>query len=638
MQDFQSLGLKESILKGITALGFTTPTPIQEQAIPRLISNPSDLVGLAQTGTGKTAAFGLPICQLADFDSNDTQALIICPTRELCLQISRDIQSFLKFEKNARVVPIYGGASIENQIRDISRGAQIIVATPGRMVDMINRKRVKLGNVKFVVLDEADEMLNMGFKEDLDLILGETPEEKNTWLFSATMPKEVSRIAKKYMSDPFEITIGKQNSGAENIEHHFYVVHAKDRYLALKRIVDYYPDIFGIIFCRTRMETQEIADKLMRDGYNADALHGDLSQSQRDHVMNRYRTRSLQMLVATDVAARGIDVNDVTHVINYNLPDDSENYTHRSGRTARAGKSGVSVIILNTKEVGRVRELERIISQRFTQKTVPTGSEVCEKQLFSLVKKIHDAEVNEEEISDFLPPINEMLKDLSKEELIKRMVSTDFNRFLNYYRNANDLNVDSSRRDSRDRRDDRSERGERYERGGERSGRGDKGDRGSKDSFGGDRGRKNEEVTGRFFINVGEIDGMDKVGLRDYICEVAKINPSDVGRIDLRSNFTFFNIDGGGKEILDAFKNEKFNGRSIRIDNAEDKPRGERGGDRGGDRGGFGGRERSGGSDRGGYSRGGDRGGDRGGFDKPRSGGFRSGDKKEFGGGKKRKY
>lgn len=629
MQDFQSLGLKETILKAINELGFVSPTPIQQQAVPRLISEPSDLVGLAQTGTGKTAAFGLPICQLADFDNNLTQALIICPTRELCLQISRDLQSFLKFEKNARVVSIYGGASIDNQIREISRGAHIIVGTPGRMVDMINRKKVKLNSVQFVVLDEADEMLNMGFKEDLDLILGETPDEKNTWLFSATMPNEVSRIAKKYMSNPFEITIGKQNSGAENIEHHFYVVHAKDRYLALKRIVDYYPDIFGIIFCRTRMETQEIAEKLMRDGYNADALHGDLSQSQRDYVMSRYRTRSLQMLVATDVAARGIDVNDVTHVINYNLPDDTENYTHRSGRTARAGKSGISIIILNTKEVGRVRELERIISQRFTQKMVPTGSEVCEKQLFSLVKKIHDAEVSEEEISDFLPPINEMLKDLTKEELVKRMVSTDFNRFLNYYRNAQDLNVDTNRRD-------RSERGERSERGrGERSERGnDRGERQSRfeSSRGNDRGRQNTEVTGRFFINVGEIDGLSKTDLRDYIVDVAKVKVEDIGRIDLRSNFTFFNVDGGGKEILDAFKNETFNGRKIRIDNAEDKPRGEGGGGSG-FRGGSG-RGRSGGGERGGYERGGERK-----FDKPKSnyksGG--SGDRKEFGDRRKRK-
>jgi ATP-dependent RNA helicase DeaD len=444
------------------------------------------------------------------------------------------------------VVSIYGGASIENQTREIQRGAHIIVATPGRMVDMINRGRVRLSEVKYVVLDEADEMLNMGFKEDLDIILGQTPEQKNTWLFSATMPPEVSRIARNYMDKPAEVTVGKQNAGADNIEHQYYVVQSRDRYACLKRIVDYYPSIFGIVFCRTRSETQEIADKLMRDGYNADALHGDLSQAQRDHVMKRYRSRSLQMLVATDVAARGIDVNDVTHVINYNLPDDTENYTHRSGRTARAGKSGISIIILNIREASRIREIERIINKKFTKKNVPTGPEICEKQLFHLVKKIHDTEVSDEEISDFLPPINEMLKDLSREELIKRMVATDFNRFLDYYRDAHDLNVESREKGVRERREFDKREGSPRENG------------------------RREELNGRFFINLGEMDGLSKSGLRDLIADNGGISAKDVGRIDLKNTFSFFDVDPSlAKTVYKNFYKKEFNGRFIKVQAAE---------------------------------------------------------------------
>lgn len=547
MHTFKTLGLKDSILKGIEKLGFEQPTPIQEKTIPLLINQKTDLVGLAQTGTGKTAAFGLPICHLIDFNQKYTQALIICPTRELCLQITRDLQNFILFEEKAKVVAIYGGASIDNQIRDISRGAHIIVATPGRMVDMIHRRKVSLSDISIVVLDEADEMLNMGFKEDLDIILQQTPSEKNTWLFSATMPQEVLRISRNYMSNPQEITIGKQNSGALNIDHHFYVVQARDRYLALKRIVDYYPDIFGIIFCRTRMETQEIAEKLMKDGYNADALHGDLSQAQRDYVMSRYRNKSLQMLVATDVAARGIDVNNVTHVINYNLPDDVENYTHRSGRTARAGKSGISITLVNSRELGKIKEIERKIGSRFTRKLIPNGSDVCEKQLFSLVKKIHDSEVREEEISDFLPPITEMLKDLSKEELIKKMVSTDFNRFLNYYQNAPDLNVSTE--------PSRVKTGSTKE----------------FSTSSSNRGKRNDTVSGRYFINIGEIDGISKMELIDFISSTANIRKNDIQKLDFKSNFSFFNVSDRNINLVKAFTNKKFNGRKIRIDNAEDK-------------------------------------------------------------------
>ncbi|HRG57653.1 MAG TPA: DEAD/DEAH box helicase [Bacteroidia bacterium] len=538
MNSFEELGLDNRIIDAIKSMGFENPTPIQQQAIPQLLAEKRDLVGLAQTGTGKTAAFGLPLVHFTDFNKRYTQALIICPTRELCLQITRDLTNFSSNYENANVVAIYGGASIENQIREINRGAQIIVATPGRMVDMIDRGRIKLNAVKTVVLDEADEMLNMGFKEDLDNILSETPDEKNTWLFSATMPNEVARIAKNYMSNPIELTVGKQNQGAENIEHRYYMVHARDKYAALKRIADFNPDIFGIVFCRTRMETQEIAEHLIKDGYNADSLHGDLSQQQRDNVMKRYRNKTLQMLVATDVAARGIDVDNVTHVINYNLPDDPEVYTHRSGRTARAGRSGVSIAIVNMKEIGKIRDIERKIGKQFVKDKLPSGVQVCEKQLINLVNKIHDAEVNETEIEKFLPQVHEMLKDLSKEELIKRMLSEEFNRFLDYYRNAPDLNADDRNKERKT----------------------------SATGYG------NAEPTGRFFINLGEIDGMDQDSFRAYAAEVAGINPYDFKRINIKSTFSFFDVDPKlAMNVYNSFQFKKFNGRKIRIDHSDSK-------------------------------------------------------------------
>jgi len=585
MTTFKELGLDEEILKAITDLGFETPTPIQAEAIPVLLAKPQDLVGLAQTGTGKTAAFGLPICNMIDFNNSNPEALIICPTRELCMQITRDLQNFTKYKSGSNVVAIYGGASMENQVRDMRRGVNIIVATPGRMVDMIERRRVNLENIKFVVLDEADEMLNMGFKEDLDSILSKTPDEKFTWLFSATMPNEVRRIAKNYMEKPFEVTVGRENSSADNIEHQYYMVQGRDRYLALKRVVDYYPEVFGIVFCRTKAETQDIAEKLIKDGYNADALHGDLSQAQRDYVMNRYRNRHLQILVATDVAARGIDVDSVTHVINFNLPDDVESYTHRSGRTARAGKSGISLAIITSKEMGRIREIERNISKRFTLKQVPNGEEVCEKQLFHLVKTIHDAEINEEGIVDYLPPITEMLKDLSKEELIKKMVSTDFNRFLEYYRDAPDLNTGGAVR-SRDTGDGRNDRG---------------------------------EVTGRFFINIGEMDGLDKMELRDFVVHCTNIDKNDVGRIDVKNTFSFFEVEPRlVPQVVEAFKaNQHYNQRRVRIEASNGM-----GGGGGSSRGGSGG----GGGYRGGSGGGGYRGGQGGG------GGYRGGNSGEGGG------
>jgi ATP-dependent RNA helicase DeaD len=593
MNKFEALGLNDAIVKAVTELGFEAPTPIQEKVIPELLKGNTDLVALAQTGTGKTAAFGLPLTSLVDFTSRDTQAVIICPTRELCMQITRDLQSYTKYIKDANIVAIYGGASIDTQTREIKRGAQIVVATPGRLNDMIDRRRVNLTNVRFAVLDEADEMLNMGFKEDLDTILSQTPEEKNTWLFSATMPDEVLRISKNYMENPIEITAGTKNSGNDNIEHIYYCVHARDKYAALKRIADSNPDIFAIVFCRTRIETQEIADSLIKDGYGADALHGDLSQSQRDHVMKRYRSRSLQMLVATDVAARGIDVNDVTHVINYNLPDEIENYTHRSGRTARAGKLGVSIAIINMKEVGKIRIIERIIKKKFIAGVLPTGFEACEKQLFSLVKKIHNVEVKESAIEAYMPKIYDELKDLSKEDIIKRFVSTEFNRFLDYYKNAPDLNAKTGSGTGRD-RDDRQS--------------------------------STPGIT-KLFINLGEMDKLDSSSMKEYIAEVSGVDKSQITNIDVKSSFSFVECKTEAAEIITGtFKNARYNDRNVRI---ESRGASEGSRERGGSRGGYGGGERR--------SFGGDRGGNRGG-ERRSFGGDRGGDRRNSGGGERRSF
>ncbi len=529
MNSFEALGLQGDLLKGIQDLGFETPTPIQEQSIPVLLTGTRDFIGLAQTGTGKTAAFGLPLLSNLDFNSRQTQALILAPTRELCMQIGKDLEHFATYLRGVHIVCVYGGASIVNQIRDVKRGAQIIVATPGRLLDLISRKAVDISTVNFVVLDEADEMLNMGFQEDIDDILSNTPDQKNTWLFSATMPQEVRKIAQNYMEDPFELTVGKKNAGAENIEHLYYVVSARDRYLALKRIVDFSPDIFGIVFCRTKLESQHIAEQLIKDGYNADALHGDLSQQQRDKVMGRFRDRSLQLLIATDVAARGIDVSDITHVINYELPDETENYTHRSGRTARAGKSGVSISVINQKEIYKIRQLEKQMNTKFRLERVPDGFAVCEKQLFHLINRVHDVEVNEKAIEAYLPKIFEELADLNKEEVIKRFASLEFNRFLEYYRNAPDINIDLSKRD---------------------------------------HGRQEVMRIGtRLFISLGAVDGFDNSKMLRYLCDTANIQGSSVGRIDIKGVYSFIDIQ---KEVTDqvmqAFKGETYQNRPVRVD------------------------------------------------------------------------
>ena len=581
MNPFSTLGIRHDIVNAITELGFENPTPIQEQAIPVLLSGSNDFVGLAQTGTGKTAAFGLPLLELLDFSQNYPQALILCPTRELCLQITNDLKNYAKNVPDVHVVAVYGGAAISDQLRQIKRGVQIVVATPGRMLDIINRKAVDFTKVKYVVLDEADEMLNMGFQEDIDQILFTTPEDKKTWLFSATMPGEVRRIAKKYMTDPFELTMGTKNTGNVNIEHEYYVVKARDKYAAFKRIVDFNPEIFGIVFCRTKIETQEIAEALMKDGYNADSLHGDLSQQQRDRVMKRYRDRSLQLLIATDVAARGIDVNDVTHVINYSLPDEIENYTHRSGRTARAGKSGISIAIINSKESGKIRQIERVIGKQFTKAEIPSGFDVCEKQLFGLVHKVHNVAVSEDQIEQYLPRIMEEFKDLDKAEIIKRFASLEFNRFLDYYKNAPDLNASA-----------------------EDSGRGERGDKFGRTGF-------KSDFT-RLFINLGSVDDFSRGDMLGFICNQAKISGKTIGKIDLKGVYTFFEVENefADKVQQEFSKNIEFQGRPVRVELAGD--RGLEGGGGGGNRprggGGYGGKRDGGGGYRGNSGGGGYRG------------------------------
>ncbi|WP_413669886.1 DEAD/DEAH box helicase [Mucilaginibacter sp. Mucisp86] len=588
---FIELGIRHDIVNAISELGFENPTPIQEQSIPVLLTGSNDFVGLAQTGTGKTAAFGLPLLELLDFEENHPQALVLCPTRELCLQIANDIKNYAKKMNNVHVVAVYGGASIMDQLRQIKRGVQIVVATPGRMLDIINRKAIDFSAVKYVVLDEADEMLNMGFQEDIDSILSTTPEDKKTWLFSATMPAEVRRIAKKYMTDPFELTMGAKNTGNANIEHEYYIVRARDKYAAFKRIVDFNPDIFGIVFCRTKIETQEIAESLIKDGYNADSLHGDLSQQQRDKVMKRYRERSLQLLIATDVAARGIDVNDVTHVINYSLPDEIENYTHRSGRTARAGKTGVSISIVNAKELGKIRQIERVIGKKFVKAEIPTGFDVCEKQLFSIVHKVHNVTVNEEQIEQYLPRIYEEFKDFTKEDFIKRFASIEFNRFLDYYKNAPDLNANVE--EGRNRFEDRGERGN------------------------GVRGNFT-----RLFINLGSVDEFNRGDLLGYICNTTKISGRTVGKIDVKGVYSFFEVQNEDVDkVMTSFKEAEYKGRPVRIEiSGEGTSERREGGYRGGDR-------REGGYRGGDRREGGYRGGDR------REGGYRGNERREHNGG-----
>ncbi len=570
---FKEMGLSTEIQLAIEELGFEKPTPIQEKTIPFLLENVQDMVALAQTGTGKTAAFGLPIIEQIDVAQRSIQALVLSPTRELAMQIAKDLKNYSKNTKGLKIAVVYGGSDIRQQIKELDRGPQIVVGTPGRTLDLIKRKKLRVNEIKWVVLDEADEMLSMGFKDDLDAILENSPEEKQTLLFSATMPKEIVAISKKYMTDIFEISVGKRNTGAENVEHNYYLVHAKDRYMALKRVADVNPNIYGIIFCRTRAETKDVADKLMQDGYNADALHGDLSQAQRDHVMARFRGKHLQMLVATDVAARGLDVNDLTHVINYNLPDDPEVYIHRSGRTGRAGKKGISVTLIHMREKGKLKQVERTVNKPFVKKEVPSGKVICEKQLFSLIDRVEKVEVNNEQIGEFMPVIYKKLAWLEREELIKHFVSVEFNRFLEYYENAPDINVDEANYNDRDSRRGGRDRGrsrDRNDRG--RRDRGGRNDRGRRDQGGRDRGGRGGYEFSRFFFNMGKKNGISKRTIIDLINQNVPGKSVEIGNIEVLKGFSFFEIDKRyERELISAFKNASFKGQRIGIEVAKGK-------------------------------------------------------------------
>jgi len=583
MATFQSLGLNDEILQAITDMGFETPSEVQEKAVPILLEKDTDLVALAQTGTGKTAAFGFPMLQKIDVKSRTTQGLILSPTRELCMQITNEVSNYGKHMKGLNVVAIYGGASISDQARQIKKGAQIIVATPGRMKDMIGRRMIDISKIEYCVLDEADEMLNMGFYEDITEILSHSPEDKSTWLFSATMPKEVAAIAKKFMHQPVEVTVGSKNMGSENVTHEYYTVNARDRYHALKRLADANPDIFSVVFCRTKRDTQKVAEQLIADGYNAGAIHGDLSQNQRDIVMKQFRSRQIQMMVATDVAARGIDVDDITHVINYQLPDEPEIYTHRSGRTGRAGKSGVSMVIVSKSEVRKIRNIEKIIQKKFDQKEIPSGMEICERQLMHLANNIKNTEINSD-IDAYLPQINKSLEDFSKEELIKKFFSVEFTRFYNYYKKSKDLNVSP-----------------------------------------GDPNRGGEaEDSVRYFLNVGERDDFNWMSLKDFLKEILNLGKDDVYKVDVKDNFSFFNTDKQHQElVLSVFADFELEGRRVSVEVSKDEGRGG-GRGRGGRR--DGGRRDGGRRDGGGGGR--NRGRGRGDRDRGGSGSFK---KKSYG-------
>ena len=538
MSAFEVLGLDKPLLDAISDMGFEKPSEVQEKAIPLLLSEETDLVALAQTGTGKTAAFGFPMIQKIHAESRTTQGLILSPTRELCLQITNELQLYSKYVKGLNTVAIYGGASITEQARQIKRGAQIVVATPGRMKDMIGRGMVDISKIDYCVLDEADEMLNMGFYEDIKDILSNTPQEKFTWLFSATMPKEVASIAKKFMHKPKEITVGDKNAGATTVQHEYYTVGGRDRYAALKRLADANPGIFSVIFCRTKRDTQKVAEKLIEDGYNAGALHGDLSQNQRDLVMNSFRKKQVQMLVATDVAARGIDVDDITHVINYQLPDEIETYTHRSGRTGRAGKSGISMVIVTRSELRKINAIEKKIKQDFIAKKIPTGIEICEIQLYHLANRIKETKINSE-IDSYLPAINDVLDGIDRDELVKKIVSVEFTRFYSYYSKTKDLNTSTDgAREKSSKRD----------------------------------GRGSGSV--RYFINIGERDGYDWMSLKDFLRDTLNLEKEDIFNVDTKGSFSFFNTDASLTDfILQTFTDFKVKGRFINVE-VSNKPGG----------------------------------------------------------------
>ena len=550
MTTFESLGIEEKLLKAISELGFETPTEIQQKSIPVLLSGTKDFIGLAQTGTGKTAAFGLPLLQLIDEAKKFPQALVVCPTRELCMQIVNEIELFKKFVHGISIVAVYGGASIGMQIRDIKRGVQIVVATPGRLIDLIERKAINLDQIQYVVLDEADEMLNMGFQEDIEFILQNTPKRDSTWLFSATMPAEIRRVSKRYMKDPFEITVGKANTGNKNIDHQFFVTQAQHRYETLKRLIDFNPGIYGIIFTRTKADAQEIAEKLTREGYDIDALHGDLTQQQRDKVMGQFRDKSLQLLIATDVAARGIDVKDITHVINYELPDDVEVYTHRSGRTGRAGNTGICMSIVHTRELYRLKQMQQMVQAQFHKLEIPTGKDVCRKQFFGFMDKLLSTDISHGDYETYLPMLQEKFANVTKEEVLQRVAALEFDRFLKYYENAEDLNVREDRR-----RQDVRQQGSR------------------------DQGRRREERNyntandfTKLFVNLGTKDGFYKASFLQFILDMSDLRKDVLGRIDMKEMNSWVEVDSSAaKQMIRSLDGKNYKGRRIRMNEANSR-------------------------------------------------------------------
>lgn len=556
MTTFNNFGLKSEILKGITELGFQTPTPIQARVIPEVLENRKDIVGLAQTGTGKTAAFGLPLLEWTDTKIKTPTSLVLAPTRELCMQIAKDIENYAKYLKNIKTLAVYGGTSISNQIRELKNGVNILIATPGRLIDLIERKAANLSAIEILVLDEADEMLNMGFIDDINLILSSCPPDRTTMLFSATMPREIQKIARKYMNDPVEIAVGEKNVSSEQVEHHYYFIREKDRYLALKRVVDFYPGVYGIIFCKTKIDTQKVADKLIEDGYSAEPLHGDLSQQQRDRVMDKFRNKNVNLLVATDVAARGIDVESLSHVINYNLPDESETYTHRSGRTGRAGKTGISIVLVNSKEKPKIKIIENLIKKKFEKKLIPEGSEICKVQLFNLIDKIEQTETKDVDIEPFLPEIFERFKNISREDLIRKVVSEEFHRFLVYYKNSSSLNVPEGsehyadeRKFGRNRRDNDRNRG-RFQ------------------------NRYDDDEFERFFINCGKIDELNPQRLMGIVNECSGGKRVQFGKIEILDKFSFFEIEKSkSKAILDKINRIDWKNRRLKVEPASARKR-----------------------------------------------------------------
>ncbi len=553
MMTFEELGLDAKLVKATDALGFKNPTAIQEKAIPVLLSGTKDFVGLAQTGTGKTAAFGLPLLQLLNATLKHPQALIVCPTRELCLQIVNEMDLFKKFIPGMNVLAVYGGSSIGMQIRDLKRGVQVVVATPGRLIDLIERKAINLEQIEYVVLDEADEMLNMGFQDDIEFILQNTPKRNATWLFSATMPPEIRRVSKKYMTQPVEVTVGKVNTANKNIDHQFYVANAQHRYEALKRLIDFNPGIYGIIFTRTKVDAQEIAEKLTREGYDIDALHGDLTQQQRDKVMGEFREKTLQLLIATDVAARGIDVQGITHVINYELPDDIEVYTHRSGRTGRAGNTGICMSIVHSREIGKIRQIERMVQSPFHKLEIPAGKDVCRKQFFFFMDKLLQLDISHGDYETYVPMLEEKFAAVTKEEVLKRVAALEFDRFLKYYENAEDLNV-RERRDFRDKNlagDGRDQGRRRDTRGREFGGNGD---------------------YQRLFVNLGTKDGFYKASFLQFILDMSDLRKEVLGRVDMKEMNSWIEVDRkAARQMIESIDGKKYKGRRIRMNDANSR-------------------------------------------------------------------